>query len=56
MTMSCISKETIKNEIIKLFISENTSLHLYVPQIVDYQLHLLPGAKHCFSEIRTHSS
>uniref|UniRef100_U9UIK7 Uncharacterized protein n=1 Tax=Rhizophagus irregularis (strain DAOM 181602 / DAOM 197198 / MUCL 43194) TaxID=747089 RepID=U9UIK7_RHIID len=25
--------------------------YLYIPQHFDYQIHLIPGAKHCFSEI-----
>ncbi|RGB26755.1 hypothetical protein C1646_770031 [Rhizophagus diaphanus] len=42
----------IKNEILNLFINENTRYtHLYIPQRFDYQIHLIPGAKHCFSEI-----
>ncbi|PKY61628.1 hypothetical protein RhiirA4_486853 [Rhizophagus irregularis] len=42
----------IKNEILNLFINENTRFtHLYIPQRFDYQIHLIPGAKHCFSEI-----
>ncbi|PKY27432.1 hypothetical protein RhiirB3_443147 [Rhizophagus irregularis] len=42
----------IKNEIYNLFINESTKLtHLYIPQHFDYQIHLIPGAKHCFSEI-----
>ncbi|PKK71474.1 hypothetical protein RhiirC2_778366 [Rhizophagus irregularis] len=42
----------IKNEILNLFINENTRFtHLYIPQNFDYQIHLIPGAKHCFSEI-----
>jgi hypothetical protein len=41
-----------KNEIIKLFINENTKFsHLYIPHKFDYQIHLIPGAKSCFSEI-----
>ncbi|PKC62179.1 hypothetical protein RhiirA1_465498 [Rhizophagus irregularis] len=42
----------IKNEILNLFINENTRFtHLYIPQNFDYQIHLIPGAKRCFSEI-----
>ncbi|CAB5201805.1 hypothetical protein RhiirA5_419229 [Rhizophagus irregularis] len=42
----------IKSEILNLFINENTRFtHLYIPQRFDYQIHLIPGAKHCFSEI-----
>ncbi|GBC11261.1 uncharacterized protein OCT59_025599 [Rhizophagus irregularis] len=42
----------IYNEIIRLFINVNTKFtHLYIPQKFDYQLHLIPEAKHCFSNI-----
>ncbi|CAB5201801.1 unnamed protein product [Rhizophagus irregularis] len=42
----------IQNEIIKLFINENTKFtHLYVPQEFNYQINLIPGAKQCFSDI-----
>src|ERR1043166_741462 len=42
----------IKNEIFKLFINENTNYtHLYVPQQFDLQIHLIPGAKLCFSNL-----
>ncbi|RIA79727.1 hypothetical protein C1645_840068 [Glomus cerebriforme] len=43
---------SIKNEIFNLFINENTKFtHLYLPYQFDYQIHLIPGAKCCFSEI-----
>src|SRR5581483_4082830 len=42
----------IKKEIFNLFINENTRFsHLYIPYQFDYQIHLIPGAKHCFSEL-----
>src|SRR5947208_781746 len=42
----------IKNEIYNLFINKNTKFtHLYIPQQFDYQIHHIPGAKQCFSEI-----
>ncbi|RIA80597.1 hypothetical protein C1645_838419 [Glomus cerebriforme] len=42
----------IKNEIVNLFINENTKFtHLYLPRQFDYQLHIIPGAKNCFSEL-----
>jgi hypothetical protein len=42
----------IQNEIIKLFINENTRFtHLYVPQEFNYQINLIPGSKQCFSKI-----
>jgi hypothetical protein len=47
-----INIPTIKSEIFNLFINENTKFtHLYLPQYFDHQIHLIPGAKHCFSEI-----
>ncbi|CAG8594678.1 hypothetical protein RhiirA1_464667 [Rhizophagus irregularis] len=46
------SMSILKNEIYNLFINENTKFtYLYIPQHFDYQIHLIPGAKHCFSEI-----
>ncbi|RIA80295.1 hypothetical protein C1645_838951 [Glomus cerebriforme] len=42
----------IKNEIIGLFINENTKFtHLYIPIQFEFQIHLIPGAQHCFSEL-----
>src|SRR6266498_274476 len=47
-----VQSEEIKKDILNLFINENTVYtHLYIPQQFDYQIHLIPGAKHCFSEI-----
>ncbi|PKC62178.1 hypothetical protein RhiirA1_465497 [Rhizophagus irregularis] len=41
----------IRSEIFNLFINENIKVtHLYLPRS-DYQIHLVPGAKHCFSEL-----
>ncbi|GBC00140.1 hypothetical protein RclHR1_03760004 [Rhizophagus clarus] len=43
---------SVRKEIINLFINENTRItHLYVPCQFDYQLHLVSGAKNCFSEL-----
>ncbi|RIA88657.1 hypothetical protein C1645_877231 [Glomus cerebriforme] len=43
----------IENEIINLFIKENTRFtHLYIPCQFNYQIHLIPGAKWCFSELQ----
>src|ERR1051325_6602738 len=43
----------IKNSVFNLFINENTTFtHLYVPQQFDYQIHLIPGAKRCFSKLK----
>ncbi|GBB85831.1 hypothetical protein RclHR1_12280003 [Rhizophagus clarus] len=45
-------KKIILNEIIHLFINENTKFtHLHIPQQFNYQIHLIPGAERCFSEI-----
>ncbi|EXX53059.1 uncharacterized protein OCT59_029381 [Rhizophagus irregularis] len=43
---------TIRKEIFGLFINENTRLtHLYIPYQFDYQINLISGAKHCFSDL-----
>ncbi|RIA92269.1 hypothetical protein C1645_874901 [Glomus cerebriforme] len=43
----------LRNEIFNLFINENTIFtHLYIPYQFDYQIHLIPGAERCFSEIK----
>ncbi|RGB28693.1 hypothetical protein C1646_767517 [Rhizophagus diaphanus] len=45
-------KKIILKEIIYLFINENTKFtHLYIPQQFNHQIHLIPGAEICFSEI-----
>ncbi|RIA84522.1 hypothetical protein C1645_832120 [Glomus cerebriforme] len=45
--------DLIRNEIINLFINENTKFtHLYISDLFDCQIHLIPGAKHCFSKIK----
>jgi hypothetical protein len=42
----------VKNEIFNLFISGNAKFtHLYIPYQFDFQIHLIPGAKQCFSEL-----
>ncbi|GBB88545.1 hypothetical protein RclHR1_15090004 [Rhizophagus clarus] len=47
-----IGFSTVRKEIINLFINENTRItHLIIPYQFDYQLHLIPGAKSCFSEL-----
>jgi hypothetical protein len=47
-----IEMEKVENEIFNLFINENTKFtHLYIPQQFDYQIHLIPNAKSCLSEI-----
>ncbi|RIA81862.1 hypothetical protein C1645_836272 [Glomus cerebriforme] len=44
----------IKNEIFNLFINEDTKFtHLYIPCQFDYQIHIIPGAKHCFSDLES---
>ncbi|RIA80088.1 hypothetical protein C1645_839323 [Glomus cerebriforme] len=46
------SIEKNKNEIFKLFINENTKFtYLYFPYYFNYQIHHIPGAKCCLSEI-----
>ncbi|RIA85002.1 hypothetical protein C1645_879587 [Glomus cerebriforme] len=53
-TINSKPKKTILlNEILKLFINGNTKVtHLYLPRQFDCQIHLIPGAKQCFSEIK----
>ncbi|PKY25684.1 hypothetical protein RhiirB3_440723 [Rhizophagus irregularis] len=42
----------VKNKIFNLFINENMRIsHLYIPYKFDIQIHHIPGAKSCFSEI-----
>ncbi|GES92864.1 hypothetical protein GLOIN_2v1867142 [Rhizophagus clarus] len=42
----------VYNEIIQLFINENTPLsHLYIPQRFDYPIRLIPGVERCISKI-----
>ncbi|GBC07670.1 hypothetical protein RclHR1_07600009 [Rhizophagus clarus] len=44
----------VKNEMLRLFINRNTKfLHLYIRGDFDYQLHLIPGAEYCFSELES---
>jgi hypothetical protein len=44
----------IRNEILKLFINENTKFNiLSIPNKFNFQLHLIPGAEHCFSELES---
>jgi hypothetical protein len=44
----------IRNEILKLFINGNTKfIHISIPNKFDYQLHLIPGAEYCFSELES---
>ncbi|GBB88544.1 hypothetical protein RclHR1_15090003 [Rhizophagus clarus] len=45
-------RKIIMKEIIDLFINENTRLtHVYIPFRFNCQIHLIPGAKYCFSEL-----
>src|SRR6266496_1879915 len=47
-----IDEEIIKKEIFNLFVNENTRItHLYVSHQFDYQIHIIPGAERCFSEL-----
>src|ERR1043166_937775 len=42
----------VKHEIFNLFISGNAKFtHLYIPYQFDFQIHIIPGAKQCFSEL-----
>ncbi|PKY54656.1 hypothetical protein RhiirA4_473594 [Rhizophagus irregularis] len=42
----------IQYEIFNLFINKNTKFtHLYIPKQFDCQIHLIPGADQCFSEL-----
>ncbi|RIA84510.1 hypothetical protein C1645_832138 [Glomus cerebriforme] len=42
----------IKNVILNLLINENARFtYLYIPREFDYQIHLIPGAKRCFSQL-----
>ncbi|GBC05427.1 hypothetical protein RclHR1_06210012 [Rhizophagus clarus] len=44
----------IRNEILSLFINRSTKIiHLLIPQKFDCQLHLIPGAEHCLSELKS---
>ncbi|RIA84519.1 hypothetical protein C1645_879876 [Glomus cerebriforme] len=48
-----IGKYIIKNEVFILFIDGNTKFtHLYIPLQFNYPIHLIPGAKFCFSEVK----
>ncbi|CAG8657869.1 245_t:CDS:2 [Rhizophagus irregularis] len=51
--LKCYEISTIKNEILNLFINENTKFtHLYIPYQFDYQINLIPGSEKCFSELK----
>src|SRR6266480_7472818 len=44
----------IRSEILKLLINENTKfthIHMNIP-LLNYQVHLISGAEHCFSELK----
>ncbi|PKC02287.1 hypothetical protein RhiirA5_425454 [Rhizophagus irregularis] len=46
----------IKNEIMKLFINENTRIiHLYISRNFNYKVHSIPGAEHCLSGLESFS-
>ncbi|RGB25752.1 hypothetical protein C1646_771307 [Rhizophagus diaphanus] len=43
----------VEDEIFKLFINKNVKItHLYIPRKFNYQIHLIPEAKICFSKIK----
>ncbi|CAB5356936.1 unnamed protein product [Rhizophagus irregularis] len=47
-------KFNIRDEILKLFFSSNVKfIHLSIPQDYDFQLHHIPGAERCFSELES---
>ncbi|CAG8694008.1 6885_t:CDS:2 [Rhizophagus irregularis] len=47
-------KFDIRDEILKLFFSSNVKfIHLSIPQDYDFQLHHIPGAERCFSELES---
>ena len=49
----CEINNKIRNEVINLFINRNNKFtQLYIPYQFDFQLHLIPEAKNCFSEIK----
>ena len=42
-----------RNEVLKLFVNKNTKItHLYIPLRFNYQIHLIPGAECCFSQLK----
>ncbi|GBB99035.1 hypothetical protein RclHR1_00340026 [Rhizophagus clarus] len=42
-----------RDKIFKLFINENTKFtHVYIPKKFNEQIHLIPGAERCFSDIK----
>src|SRR5581483_548365 len=44
----------IRNEILKLFINGNTKFdYLYISNRFNYQIHNVPGAEHCLSELES---
>ncbi|GBB88147.1 hypothetical protein RclHR1_14690002 [Rhizophagus clarus] len=44
---------TVQDEIFNLFVNENIRItHLYIPNDFNYQIHLIPGARSCFSKIK----
>ncbi|GBB99917.1 hypothetical protein RclHR1_03680012 [Rhizophagus clarus] len=45
-------EKSVSDKIIKLFISEHAKYtHIYLPCEFNLQIHLIPGAKHCFSDL-----
>ena len=46
-------KSILRNEILKLLIRNTKFTHIYLKMSrFSYQLHLIPGAEHCFSELQ----
>ncbi|GBC00717.1 hypothetical protein RclHR1_03950013 [Rhizophagus clarus] len=51
-TLKIIEMDFILNEIINIFVNQNTTItHLYIPKQFDYQIHLIPGIEYYFSNI-----
>jgi hypothetical protein len=48
------NKSIIRNEILKLFINKITKfIQLSIPHNFNYQLHIIPGAEYCLSELES---
>ena len=54
ITSVSLKKSVIRNEILKLLINRNTRFtHIYINiKFGIHQLHLIPGAEDCFSELK----
>jgi hypothetical protein len=46
-------RSIVRDEVFKLFINKNVKFtHLYIPRNFNFQIHLIPGARSCFSNIK----